>query len=124
MQKIVGYLEGTDPVWLTNLNAQGHTTLPLSNGFDGHGMNISMLSVNNKVDVILAFLHKLLPAEGMDFDAAYLLHATTVYNIPVLVACPREYQEVGKQMFGTTPANVKFVDPAEIQASAEAILAG
>jgi hypothetical protein len=124
MQKTVGYLEGTDPVWLTSLNAQGHTTLPLSNGFDGHGMNIAMLTTNTSVDVVLAYLHKLLPAEGMDFDAAHLLHATTVYNIPVLVVCPREHQEIGKKLFGTIPANVEFVDPAGIQASAESILSG
>jgi len=122
MKKIVGYLEGTDSVWLTNLNAQGHTTLPLSNGFDGHGMNIAMLSTNNRVDVVLTYLHKLIPAEGMDFDCTYLLHATTVYNIPVLVICSREHQEAAKQLMGQIPENVRFVDPAGAQAEAEAIL--
>ncbi|MBN2081364.1 hypothetical protein JW859_04060 [bacterium] len=122
MKKIVGYFEGTDPNWLTSLNAQGYTTLPLSNGFDGHGMNVAMLSVNNRVDVVLAYLHKLMPAEGMDFDSATLLHATTVYEIPVLIACPMKHQDTAKELFGTIPPNVQFVDPAGIQSQAEAIL--
>ena len=88
MRKIVGYLEGTDSVWLTTLNARGHTTLPLSNGFDGHGMNIGMLNKQNKIDLLIGYLHKLLPAEGIDVTMAGMLHATTVYGIPVLVVCP------------------------------------
>lgn len=122
MNKIVGYLEGTDSVWLTNLNAQGYTTLPLSNGYDGHGMNIGMLSTNNRVDVMIGYLHKFLPAEGMDITPAGMLHAATVYNIPVLVVCSREHQETGKVLFGEIPPNVRFVDPAGAQAEAEALL--
>lgn len=124
MKKTVGYLEGTDSIWLTNLNAQGYATLPLSNGFDGHGLNIGMLSTNTRVDVLIGYLHKLLPTEGMDLTPAGLLHAATVYDIPVLVVCSREHQEAGKAMFGEIPLNVRFVDPAGAQAEAEAILGG
>jgi hypothetical protein len=60
----------------------------------------------------------------MDLSPRGLLHATTVYNIPVLVVCSREHQEAGKAMFGEIPPNERFVDPAGAQAEAEAILAG
>lgn len=124
MKKVIGYLEGTDPIWLTSLNAQGHTTLPVSNGFDGHGMNIAMFSQTNRVDVVVAYLHKLLPAEGMDFDSAHLLHATTVYGIPVLVVCPKELETEARQVFGKVPDNVRFIDPGELLAVAISVLEG
>ncbi len=123
MRKIVGYLEGTDSVWLTTLNAQGHTTLPLSNGFDGHGMNIGMLNQQNRVDLLIGYLHKLLPAEGIDVTMAGMLHATTVYGIPVLVVCPAEIQATARELTGDVPANVQFVDPSALPDAALGALA-
>ena len=122
MKKIVGYLEGTDSVWLTMLNAHGHTTLPLSNGFDGHGMNIGMLNKQNKVDLVVSYLHKLLPAEGIDVTMAGMLHATTVYGIPVLVVCPTEFERAARELTGDVPANVQFVDPAAVLDAAQQLL--
>lgn len=122
MRKIVGYLEGTDSVWLTMLNARGHTTLPLSNGFDGHGMNIGMLTKQNRVDLVVAYLHKLMPAEGVDVTMSQMLHATTVYGIPVLLACPTDIQNAAHSLIGEMPDNVQFVDPGEMLAVAEQAL--
>lgn len=123
MRKIVGYLGGTDSVWLTTLNAQGHTTLPLSNGFDGHGMNIGMLNKQNRVDLLIGYLHKLLPAEGIDVTMAGMLHATTVYDIPVLVVCPTEIEGAARELIGEIPANVQFVDPSALPDAAHRSLA-
>ena len=123
MRKIVGYLEGTDPVWLTTLNARGHTTLPLSNGFDGHGMNIGMLNQQNKVDLLIGYLHKLLPAEGIDVTMAGMVHATTMHGIPVLVVCPTEIEAAARELIGEIPANVQFVDPSALPDAAQQALA-
>jgi len=38
MSKTVGYFEGTDPLLLNKLVARGIGTLPISNGFDSHGI--------------------------------------------------------------------------------------
>lgn len=123
MKKIVGYLEGTDSVWLTMLNAYGHTTLPLSNGYDGHGMNIGMLNKQNKVNLVISYLHKLLPAEGIDVTMAGMLHATTVYGIPVLVVCPAAIEGAARELIGDVPANVRFIDPSALLEAAQQALA-
>ena len=39
MRKIVGYFEGTDSTLLTALVCDGYDTVPISNGFDNHGMH-------------------------------------------------------------------------------------
>ena len=43
MRKIVGYFEGTDSTLLTALVCDGYDTVPISNGFDNHGMHVLSL---------------------------------------------------------------------------------
>ena len=50
--KTVGYLEGTDPEFLTKLVCMGYKTLPIGNDIDNHGKNIAFISIANKVDII------------------------------------------------------------------------
>ena len=41
--KIIGYMQGTDPQVLTQLLLEGYETYPLSNVFDNHGKNITLV---------------------------------------------------------------------------------
>ena len=88
MAKTIGYLDGTDPLWLTDLLLRGHDTVPISNGADGHGINIQHINPQHRVDVIIGYVHKIVPSRGQDMSVQELLHATRVYEIPVLIACP------------------------------------
>ena len=59
--KTVGYLEGTDPEFLTKLVCMGYKTLPIGNDIDNHGKNIAFISIADKVDLIVGYLHKVSP---------------------------------------------------------------
>jgi hypothetical protein len=122
--KVIGYLEGTDSAWLTGLMVQGHDTLPISNGADGHGRDILQLSPLHPVALIIGYLHKLVPAHGQDWTTAGLLHATRVYEIPVLIACPAAAHKAARERLGELPPNAELVDPAEMMARAARILGG
>lgn len=122
MSKVVGYFEGSDSVWLTSLLLLGHDTLPLSNGADGHGLNIQALTPQHNCSLVIGYLHKLVPV-NREVTPADLLHATKVYEIPVLIACPSCSHEMARNRLGDLPANVKVVDPNELLKRAEEILA-
>ncbi|MBN2082875.1 hypothetical protein JW859_11820 [bacterium] len=123
MKKIVGYMEGADPLWLTTLQLLGYDTLPLSNGQDGHGLNIQLIMHGNRPDLVICWPHKLLYPGESDISPRDLLHATTLFEIPVLVACPLEFQTAAVNLLGDLPANVRLVDPGEILAKAREMLA-
>ena len=53
MRKIVGYFEGTDSTLLTGLVCDGYDTVPISNGFDNHGMHVRIINNENKVDLLI-----------------------------------------------------------------------
>ena len=109
MAKVIGYFEGSDSVWLTSLQLQGHDTLPLSNGADGHGLNVQQLSPQHQVDLVIGYLHKLVPVPGRDLLVRDQLHATKVYDIPVLIACPGAAHAAGRARLGDLPPNAVLV---------------
>ena len=113
MSKLVGYMEGTDPVWLTTLQVQGYDTVPLSNGLDGHGRNIRSTNEENKPDLIVCYLHKLIAPQGEEHAPEELLLPAKLYHIPVLVVCPQEHHDAGAALLGAAAAQVEFIDPSE-----------
>ena len=120
--KMVGYFAGTDPLWLTTLEAHGYATLPLSNGFDGHGMNIGLITDRSRINLVLTFFHKLIPPMGSDVEVKDMLHTTSVYGIPVIAACPAKLIDMARKNVGSLPDNIKLVDPSEILQRALEIL--
>ena len=114
MSKMIGYMEGTDALWLTSLQILEYDTLPLSNGWDGHGMNILQLSPQQHVDVVVGYLHKIMPPKWTETTAQELLHATKVYDIPVLIVCPKADHATARQRIGHLPSNVTLVDPSAV----------
>jgi len=95
----VGYFEGTDPSVLTRLAVSGIETLPLSNGFDGHGKYVNHLG-KGEVDVVIAYLHKLTPASGVPTSPKDMLFACKIQSIPVLIVAPRDSHEAAKKPLG------------------------
>ena len=122
MNKLIGYMEGTNPLWLTTLQVLGCDTMPLSNGFDGHGLNVQLISAKNKPDLILCWLHKLISPKSVDLSVRDLLHATTEFGVMVLVACPAEYHEVAVRILDGKPRNVRIVAPDELLNIAEELV--
>lgn len=122
MSKTIGYMEGTDPLWLTTLQAQGHSVMPLGNGVDGHGLNIRLLSRHNRPDLIICYLHKLIPPAGEDVPPEELLLPARLYEVPVLVICPRELHAKAHSLIERAKGPVRLVDPADTMEQAAGYL--
>ncbi len=122
MSKVIGYFAGTDSIWLTTLVAKGYDTIPVSNGYDGHGKNIRLYNTINHEDVVIGYMHKVIAPFNIDATTADILHACDAYKIPVLLACPRELQEAGKAILGKMAEHVQLVDPAGMLAAVEQVL--
>jgi hypothetical protein len=136
--KIVGYFEGTDSNLLTKIVASGFCTIPLANEWDGHGKNASHLEPDD-IDLIIAYLHKLLPPlrkceekgmqespMGVDIHRGFrpidLLYPAKVYNIPVLVVVPKEFNEKAKELLGEAAEFATIVTPDSLEEKVREIL--
>ena len=116
----VGYFEGTDPVTLTKLAAKGIGTLPLSNGFDMHGKYVVHLTQQDGVSVVVGYLHKVLPANGVAVAPRDILYACMSHEIPVVLVAEKAFHDAAGDRLGEMRGRVKLVDPADLH---EAILA-
>jgi len=118
----VGYLEGTDPITLTRLAAKGIGTLPLSNGFDMHGKYVVHLTPSDGVSVVVGYLHKVLPANGIAVAPRDLLFACTSHEIPVILVAEKAFHDTARDRLGEMQGRVKLVDPADLHAAILAVI--
>jgi len=132
--KTVGYFEGTNPHLLTEIVAKGCGTLPLANDWDGHGKIASHLEAG-EVDLIIGFLHKLIPPErlaGKEKGHAFgeyrgmkpldLLYRAKSYEIPVLVVVPAGHHDSAKKVLGEVQDYVEIVTPEDLDKKVRKIL--
>lgn len=110
----VGYFEGTDPVILTRLAAQGIGTLPLSNGFDMHGKYVNHLARQDAISVVVGYLHKVLPTGGVSVTPRDLLFSCLTNDIPVVLVAEKAFHEAARERLGEVRDRVKLVDPADL----------
>lgn len=115
----IGYFEGTDPLLLTKLAAEGVETLPVGNTWDGHGKYVNHLS-KGEVNLVVGYLHKLIPAEQartamFSLMLDNLLSACKVYEIPVLLIVPSTLQEKAKKILGDAGPIIHLVTPEELE---------
>ena len=111
-RKVIGYFEGTDPVWLTSLVAQGHDTLPVSNGYDGHGKHVRLFSAKDKVHAVIGYLHKVVAPPEWEASTEDILQSCFTYGVPVLLAVPKELHGDAKKLLGPVADKLQLVDPA------------
>ena len=116
----IGYFEGTDPLLLSTLAAEGVETLPVANTLDGHGKNVNHLN-KGEVNVVVGYLHKVIPAEEARTSLVShmldrMLSACKVYDIPVLLIVPANLREKAKLILGETGPNIHLVAPEELEA--------
>ena len=123
--KTVGYFDGTDSNLLTKLAASGFRTLPLGNEWDNHGKIASHL-VPGEVDLIITYLHKLLPGRETvkkilpaPLD---LLYPAKSYDIPVFVVIPKEFHKEGEKILGEVANFAEIVSPDELEEKVRKIL--
>ena len=110
--KTVGYLEGTDPEFLTRLICMGYRTLPIGNGIDNHGKNIAFISIADKVDLIVGYLHKVSPLPNMTKSLKEYLTPGIIHHIPILLLAPKDTLPYAKKIVAeaTTSTSIKVID--------------
>ena len=110
-RKVIGYLEGTDPIRLTRLASRGVETFPLSNGVDQHGKKMTLITSADNFSLVIGYLHKILPVSGIALAPEYLLSACQVYRVPVFLLVPKEDTAAAKRTLKNAGGYVTFVDP-------------
>jgi len=129
-RKSVGYFEGTDSALLTALVCDGHDTIPVSNGRDNHGRHVMLLNDKNRVDLLVGYVHKIVPPDGdaarETSDVAFqdVFHLCRLYEIPLLIEIPTELHAKAARRLEDPPEIVRLVDPADMLTVARAILGG
>ncbi len=113
-RKSVGYFEGTDPAVLTSLICDGCDTIPISNGFDNYGQHVRLFNEENKVSVLVGYLHKIIAPTGADTQAEDVLHVCEIYQIPFLIIVPEGLHDCARKSLQRWPDIVQFVDPARV----------
>jgi hypothetical protein len=109
---IVGYLEGTDGQLLTNLVVEGIDTLPVSNGWDGHGKTLGHITPADHIDLIVGYLHKVF-SRGMDVSAKDVLYNCVLHKLPILLLVPECNWAAAKECLGQIADDVILVDPGK-----------
>jgi len=122
--KTVGYLEGTDPEFLTKLVCMGYKTLPIGNDVDNHGKNIAFVSIADNVDLIVGYLHKVSPLPAMTKSLKEFLTPGIIHHIPILLLAPKETIVQAKKIVSeaTTSTVVKVIDYQNLMDEAIKIL--
>jgi len=127
-RKIVAYFEGTDSRLLTALVCDGYDTIPVSNGRDNHGRHVRLINDKNRVDLLVAYLHKIVAPDGEakeqgDTSVQDVVHICRTYDIPLLLEIPHELQPRVIELLNSPPDIVRLVDPADMLDVARSILA-
>ena len=122
--KTVGYMEGTDPEFLTKLVCMGYKTLPIGNDFDNHGKNIAFISIADKVDLIVGYLHKVSPLPSMTKSLKEFLTPGIIHHIPILLLAPKDTVPQARKIVSeaTTSPYIKIIDYKNLMDEAMSIL--
>jgi hypothetical protein len=126
MRKVIGYFEGTDSRLLTDLVCDGYDTLPISNGFDNHGMHVRIINNENRVDVLVGYVHKIYSPDGSTPGGAVtyqdVFHLCRTFDIPLVLEVDRDLHDKARALFVNAPPGVRFVDPSETLKTVKKIL--
>lgn len=118
MRKVVGYFEGVGTPLLAELVCDGYDTIPISNGYDNHGMNVRIINNENHVDVLVGCIHKIFAPEdsvsagGVTYQDIF--HVCRTFEVPLLLGVSRHLHEKAKALFPGAPDVVHFIDPNDM----------
>lgn len=122
--KTIGYLEGTDPEFLTKLVCMGYRTLPIGNSVDNHGKDIAFISIADKVDLIVGYFHKVTPVPVVSKSLKDHLTPGLIHKIPILFLVPSEVLKEAKKILSrvTNSPYIKVIDPKNLMNEAMKVL--
>ena len=112
--KIVGYLEGTDSLFLTHLVANGYGTLPLGNGIDNYGKFIKLLTRSDGISLVVAYLHKVMTFPHYPISHKDILYSCKSLGIPVIIVVPKNEHNKAEKILEDVIQHVMLVDPEDL----------
>lgn len=118
----VGYLEGTDALFLNEMVARGFDTIPLSNGVDNHGKFVGHLTKADEISVVVGFLHKIIPLADSGLTSLDILHSCQVHKIPVLMVAQKAIHESAVKALGDACDIVTLVDLDEVRPAIDKVI--
>jgi hypothetical protein len=128
MRKVIGYFDGTDSALLTDLVCDGYDTLPISNGFDNHGMHVRIINNENRVDLLIGYLHKIYSPEGSTPAGAVtyqdVFHVCRTFDVPLILEVSSDLHDKARALLVDVPPSVRLVDPSEALSTVREILDG
>jgi hypothetical protein len=127
-RRVIGYFAGTDSTLLTDLVCDEYDTVPISNGFDNHGMNVRIINNENRVDLLIGYVHKIFaPADSVQPGGVTyqdIFHVCRTFEIPLLLEVHENLHEKARALFDDIPDCVNFVDPSDMLARTREVLNG
>jgi hypothetical protein len=127
-RKVIGYFAGTDSTLLTDLVCDEYDTVPISNGFDNNGMNVRIINNENRVDLLIGYVHKIFaPTDSVQPGGVTyqdIFHVCRTFEIPLLLEVHENLHEKAKALFEDIPDCVSFVDPSDMLSRTREVLNG
>lgn len=111
----VGYMNGTDPALLSKLAAAGIDTIPISNGWDGHGKYIAHIAASDGIDAVVGYFHKFTTAKDSSMTPADLLGACMENGVKVFVIARKLDHATVVRALGKAASYVTLVRPRETE---------
>ncbi len=87
----------------------------MANTWDGHGKYVNHLS-KGEVNVVVGYLHKVVPAEQQPMGPADLLFACKTMDIPVILIVPTPARDKAKKLLAEAGPKIHVVAPEEVEA--------
>jgi hypothetical protein len=102
----------------------GYRTLPIGNDIDNHGKNIAFISIADKVDLIVGYLHKVSPLPTATKSLKEFLTPGIIHHIPILLMAPKDTLADAKRIVSeaTTSTSIKVIDDKDIMNESMKIL--
>ena len=120
--KTIGYMEGTNSEFLTNVIVEGIDTMPFSNGWDNHGKFLAHITRTDNISVIVGYLHKFFTLSQEPKIIDEMLSSVRAYKIPTVIIVPKEKQEKAKKLLKVKGVNFIYADPNELTGAVMGIL--
>ena len=94
--------------------AAGAETLPLGNGWDGHGQYVAHLNVGDGVNAVVGYYHKFVPLKNSNLTPADLLKSCKICGIKIYIIADETDHDNVKKALGDVASDVTLVDPGAV----------
>jgi hypothetical protein len=80
-------------------------------------MHVRIINNENRVDVLVAYVHKIYSPDGMTPSGAVtyqdVFHVCRTFDVPLILEVNRELHDKARALFVDTPPCVRLVDPSD-----------